>query len=144
MKTKLLLVVGTLLLTPRLLSAGDLTSPSYTLRGVTLGGGGGVGMVSELTQSNFGIVGATLGQGDPIDIGQDDLLTTTLEAGFWPIVAALAPLDTDVDTIPDTVDNCTERANPDQLDADGDGFVGGPDFTLFIGGFNGPPGPSGL
>ena len=26
----------------------------------------------------------------------------------------------------------------------GDGFVGGPDFTLFIGGFNGPPGPSGL
>jgi len=24
----------------------------------------------------------------------------------------------------------------------GDGFVGGPDFTPFIGGFNGPPGPA--
>jgi hypothetical protein len=26
----------------------------------------------------------------------------------------------------------------------GDGFVGGPDFTLFIGGFNARPGPPSL
>ncbi len=29
-------------------------------------------------------------------------------------------------------------------DMNGDGYVGGPDFTQFIRGFNGPPGPSGL
>jgi len=46
--------------------------------------------VSELgSGSGFGKVGAT--------IGQDALLTLTLESGFWPIVASLPPLDTDGD-----------------------------------------------
>jgi hypothetical protein len=58
------------------------------------------------------------------------------------------------DGLADGEDNCTRVSNPDQRDTDGDGigntcdcdfnqdgFCGGPDFTLFIGGFNGPPGP---
>ena len=150
MKRHLLMWIGTLLLIPGVVFAGDLTSASYTLRGASLNGGGGVGMVSELApSSSFGEVGATIGQGGPIGIGQDALLTTTLEAGFWPIVASLAPMDTDGDGVPDGSDNCLTVANADQLDTDGDGignmcdcdfnqdnFCGGPDFTLFIGCFN--------
>jgi len=143
-----------LLLHAPAVNAGDLTSASYTLRGATLNGGGAAGMVSELgAGSAFGEVGATIGQGGPIGIGQDDLLTITLEAGFWPVVASLAPLDTDGDGIPDGSDNCLIVANTDQLDTDSDGignmcdcdfnndnFCGGPDFTAFIGCFNQPTG----
>jgi len=43
MRRHLLLWITTLLLTPGILFAGDLTGPSYILRGATLNGGGGVG-----------------------------------------------------------------------------------------------------
>jgi len=130
--------------------ASSMSSASFTVQGASINGGGAVGMVSERgAGSAFGEVGATIGQGGPIGIGQDDPLLVTLEAGFWPIVASLAPLDTDGDGVPDTSDNCLMVANVDQLDTDGDGignrcdcdfnqdnFCGGPDFTLFIGCFN--------
>ena len=130
--------------------ASSMSSASFTVCGPSINGGGAVGMVSDLgAGSAFGEVGATIGQGSPIGIGQDDPLMTTLEAGFWPIVAALAPLDTDGDGVPDGSDNCLTVANADQLDTDADGignycdcdfnqddFCGGPDFTLFIGCFN--------
>ncbi|MEM6640035.1 MAG: Ig-like domain-containing protein [Pseudomonadota bacterium] len=37
-------------------------------------------------------------------------------------VKRLLPPDTDQDGVPDTDDNCTQSSNPDQIDADGDGF----------------------
>jgi hypothetical protein len=116
--------IGLFLLLPiTAANAADLTSASYTVRGATLNGGGAVGMVSELgAGSAFGEVGATIGQGGPIGIGQDDPLLITLEAGFWPMVAALAPLDSDDDGIPDGTDNCTLVANPEQTDTDADGY----------------------
>jgi uncharacterized Ntn-hydrolase superfamily protein len=50
---------------------------------------------------------------DPID-----LLQTEFDAFF----AANVALDTDGDGVVDIIDNCTERQNPTQFDADGDGF----------------------
>jgi hypothetical protein len=123
MQRHLLRWITILLFTPGMVFAGDLNGPSYTLRGATLNGGGAVGMVSELgASSGFGEVGGTIGQGGPIGIAQDDPLMTTLEAGFWPIVASLAPLDTDGDGVLDRGDNCLTVANADQLDTDADGY----------------------
>jgi len=149
------LVLGAAVLSPALSEAADMSSASYTLRGASLNGGGGVGMVSTLPGTTLGTVGATLGQGGPPGIGENGPLTLTLEAGVWPVVASLSlpVVDSDGDGVPDSLDNCIQAANPSQLDTDGDGignmcdcdfnndnFCGGPDFTLFIGCFNGATG----
>ncbi len=63
--------------------------------------------------------------------------------------------NSDGDSITDCEDNCLVVSNPTQLDTDNDNignlcdcdfnqdnFCGGPDFTRFISGFNGAPGPA--
>jgi len=72
------LVLGAAVLSPALSEAADMSSASYTLRGASLNGGGGVGMVSTLPGTTLGTVGATLGQGGPPGIGQNGPLTSPL------------------------------------------------------------------
>jgi lysophospholipase L1-like esterase len=80
-------------------------------------------------------------------IGQQ-FIAETITSGLHRVAG-----DTDDDGVLDGADNCTEVANGDQLDTDGDGignlcdcdfnqddFCGGPDFTAFIGCFNQPTG----
>ena len=86
----------------------------------------------------------------PDDVDGDGIVN---ELDNCPAVANYDQTDTDGDLVGDRCDNCTAVTNASQLDTDGDGhgnacdgdfnqdgFVGGPDFTLFIGCFNQPTG----
>ena len=58
------------------------------------------------------------------DITFDLNLAATRICGYTPgfsVFAVMVPEDVDGDGVPVDVDNCTEVANPDQLDTDGDG-----------------------
>ena len=57
-------------------------------------------------------------------------LVTFLAAALLALPAAAAPGDADGDGVPDASDNCTLVANPDQFDADGDGYGNACDADL--------------
>lgn len=134
--------------------AGDLTSPSYILHSPTLGGGGGVDLVGE--SGTAFARGTTLAQASPLGESVGGTTGVRLLAGFWPtVVGGAAGEDSDGDGVVDALDNCVDQANGpdagpnDQLDTDSDGygdvcdgdlnqdgFVGGPDFDIFLQCFN--------
>ena len=138
-----------LALLPHGLSAEDLTSTSYRLRGGTLSGGGEVDLQSTAPGSLIGSAGVTIGQPGPIGISTNPTSGITLHAGFWPIVAGGAGvLDSDGDGVADSSDNCIDVQNSGQLDTDGDDHgnacdcdfdqtltCGIADFNLFLPGF---------
>ena len=82
------------------------------------------------------------GKGDACDNNDDNDGNTDEEeiaCGTNPLLASsVCPVDTDKDLIPDALDNCTNVANPNQLDNDDDGIGnvcdatpdGEPDFDL--------------
>ena len=115
-------VIAALALVAHQSSAEDLTSASYRLRGGTLSGGGEVALQSTAPTPTIGSAGVTIGQSGPIGTSTGPTSGITLHAGFWPIVASAALLDSDGDGIPDASDNCIDVPNGGQLDSDGDDY----------------------
>ncbi len=116
-------VLVALTLLPDGLSAEDLTSESFRLRGGTLSGGGEVALQSTAPVPVIGSAGVTIGQPGPIGISTGPTSGITLHAGFWPIVASGAGvLDSDGDGVVDSGDNCIDVENSGQLDTDGDDY----------------------
>jgi hypothetical protein len=85
----------------------DMGSESYTVRWDVTDAGGGT-----LVSTSYWLTDS-LGQTAP---GENFSASYVLAAGFQS-----AP-DTDGDLVKDFTDNCSERANADQRDTDGDGF----------------------
>jgi hypothetical protein len=118
-----LATLAPLLLFSHGLSAEDLTSASYRLRGGTLSGGGEVALRSTAPVPAIGSAGVTIGQSGPIGISTGPTSGITLHAGFWPVVTGgFGVLDSDGDGIVDSSDNCIDVQNGGQLDTDGDDY----------------------
>ena len=80
-----------LALLPHQLSAEDLTSASFLLRGGTLSGGGEVDLVSTAPVPSVSALVVTIGQSSPLGVSTGPSSGTTLETGFWPTVPVPEP-----------------------------------------------------
>lgn len=106
--------------------AADMQSVSFSLRGGHVNGGSNALLQSASPSSTgLGSAGATVGGG--VSHGDSVGASLSVAGGYWAVESALAAAvfadaDTDGDGIPDAMDNCLYRPNPDQLDVDLDGY----------------------
>jgi hypothetical protein len=147
-----LTTIFTLCLLAASAQAADMQSASFSLHGGHANAGSHALMAPAAPSSNgLGSAGGTAGGG--IAHGDSVGATVSLAAGYWAIESALAAAgsatgDSDADGVEDAFDNCVDRPNPTQLDADLDGFgnacdadwnndgmVAGADYLLFSSAF---------
>ena len=115
-----LMIISLLTISPVI--ATDMSSANYGIKWDVIDSGGGKSASTNyITEASFG---------QPNAIGESSSTNYTIVAGFESIP------DSDSDNILDTMDNCTQVANQDQRDTDGDGFgnICDPDFdsTLLV------------
>ena len=83
-------------------------------------------MTSPLFQAQFGGSNPDFDLDEPPDglVGATDqaILLSFFGASPGPSGVSQCEPDTDLDGVPDSVDNCTDIANPSQNDSNGDGF----------------------
>ncbi|MFK8014485.1 MAG: thrombospondin type 3 repeat-containing protein [Gammaproteobacteria bacterium] len=96
-------------------SAGPM-SASYEIKWDVLDGGGSTALSSSFTLHDS--------VAQPGALGMSSSASYRLQPGF------LAPPDTDTDTVRDFMDNCSQDANSDQRDSNGDGFGNACDADL--------------
>lgn len=84
------------------------SSTNYAIAQDVVDGGGGVAMSASYTLTD------SIAQ--PSALGESNSASYRLQPGF------LAPPDSDADAVRDFMDNCSQDANSDQRDSNGDGF----------------------
>lgn len=110
-------VILALALATPALAQGELTSPSFRLLlDPTFSGGGGVDLHGTAVQAQ----GVTIGPSSPLGVAIGPASGIVAHLGFWPTATAGVSPDADGDGVLDSDDNCVFRANPDQIDTDGD------------------------
>ncbi|MFK7888842.1 MAG: hypothetical protein AB8G16_18445 [Gammaproteobacteria bacterium] len=84
------------------------TSTNYAIPWDTIDGGGGTAMSASYTLQDSAA--------QPSPMGDSVSASYRVQPGFYSVP------DTDSDTVRDFMDNCTQDANEDQRDTNGDGF----------------------